>query len=89
MDNKFLQNQNLTALKLSKINWLSGNHMVVISQACLVCFLFWVCILKWRKFLEAYGELGEAELAALLQFSIFSDKGIGREENGIKHNNRN
>jgi len=26
------------------------------------------------------------ELAALLQFSIFSDKGIGKEENCIKHN---
>lgn len=78
---------------LSKINWLSGNHMVVISQACLVCFLFWIwilkCILKWRRFLEACGELWEAKLAALLESNIFSDKGIGREEKGIKHNNRN
>lgn len=32
--------------------------------------------------------MGEAELVALLQFSIFSDKGIGREENSIKHDNR-
>lgn len=74
---------------MSKINWLSGNHMVAISQVCLVCFLFWVCISKSRKFLEACGGLGEVELAALLQFNIFSDKGIGREENGIKHKNRN
>lgn len=28
-------------------------------------------------------------MEALLQSNIFSDKGIGREENGIKHNNRN
>lgn len=60
-----------------------------ISQVRLVCFLFWVHLLNWRKGFRSWWCGRETELAALLKFIFFfPDKCIGKEENCSKHNNR-